>query len=340
MDLVIVALLGILTLKALAILNAVQWLHRHGPAYYRHVTAERPQSVADRDRAVELHGGSFFPFGVKEYRLRRFLRESRNGPLWKRATRPGVRLFQLVLFQFGFLAPICGFALIATTIPPRRVQVLPSALNDFAGLLLGILLMIAMVLIIVEAVYGYAVLGSYSAFHLLDPRRAEPGRRLVAELQIFIGSLMTALLSAVGVVYFTSVRFGDYEKMAGSVATSGQIAGRLADSAYYTLMAFLGSGEAGPRSIAAKLVMGLLGLEGFSLLILVLGMLASTSVPPVPAPQAAASDPTPEGGAPRHGTTRRGTKRTRWLVYGALTGLAAAAVIGRTKRRTPANRRS
>ncbi len=335
MGLVILVLLGILALKAVAILNAVQWLHRHGPAYHRHITAERPENVADRDRAVELHGGSFFPFGVKEYRLRRYLRDSGNRSLWKRATRPGARLFQMVLFQFGLLAPICGFALIAMTISPRRFQVLPSTLNDFAGLLLGLLLMIAMVLIIVEAVYGYATLGSYSAFHLLDPKRDEPGRRLVSELQLFIGALMTALLSAVGVVYFTSVRFGDYEQMAESITTPSQIAGRVADSAYYTLMAFLGSGEAGPRSIAAKLVTGLLGVEGFSLLVLVLGMLASTSVPPVLRHQTAPIDPATVGGARQHGT-----KTARWLVYGALTGLAVAAVIRRAKPRRPANRRS
>ena len=335
MGLVILVLLGILALKAMAILNAIQWLHRHGPAYYRHVTAERPESVADQDRAIELHGGSFLPFGVKEYRLRRFLRDSRNGSLWKRAIWPYVRLFQMVLFQFGPLAPICGFALIATASLPRRFQLLPHMLTDLAGLLLGVLLMVTMVLIIVEAVYGYAVLGSYSAFHLLDPGRTEPGRRLVGELQVFIGVLMTALLSAVGVVFFTSVRFGDYEQMTGSVTTSSQIAGRVADSAYYTFMAFLGSGEAGPRSIAAKLITGMLGIEGFSLLVLVLGMLASTSVAPIVAQQITPDDSRAVSGTPRHGA-----KTTRWLVYGALIGLAAAAGIRQKKRRRPAGRRS
>ncbi|HEX6470923.1 MAG TPA: hypothetical protein VF069_17620, partial [Streptosporangiaceae bacterium] len=292
-----------------------------------------PASVTDRDRAVELHHGAFFPFGLKEYRLRRFLRDPGSGSFWRRVTRPGVQLFRLVLFQFGSLAPICGFALIAMTVLPRRFQVLPGTFNDFAALLLGFLLMAATVLIIVEAVYGYAVLGSYSAFHLLDPQRAEPGRRLVGELQVFIGILMTALLSAVGVVYFTSVRFGGYEQMAGSVTTPTQIAGRVADSAYYTFMAFLGSGEAGPRSISAKLVTGMLGMEGFSLLVLVLGMLASTSLPPAPTHRAAPSDPPTGGGATRHRTMT-----TRWLIYGALTGLAVAAAIRHTKYRKPTNR--
>jgi hypothetical protein len=70
LGLVILVLLGILALKAVAILNAVRWLHRRGPAYYRHVRAERPETVADREQAVQLHGGSFFPLGVAPRRPR------------------------------------------------------------------------------------------------------------------------------------------------------------------------------------------------------------------------------------------------------------------------------
>jgi hypothetical protein len=344
MGLVTVALLGVLVLKMVAVLNAIRWLHRHGPAYHRLLVANPPAGVADRERLIERHGGSFFPFGVKDYRLRRFLATTRNGPSgpsWRWAVRPVARVFQSVLFQFGWLAPMCAVALVAAASAPEHLLLLPRWSSDAAGLLLGLLLMATTILIVVEAVYGYALLGSYGVgFHLLDPAQFETGRRMLRELQVFTGTVMTALLGGVGVVHFTSVRFGGYGQLTGEVTAPADIVGRAADSAYYTFIAFLGSGEAGPRGVAAKLVVGLLGMEGFALLVLALGVLASVTTPPrLPIPATGDPPPVRAGAAPRDPRRRPADRRRRRrgrLVFGAggaLVAVAVAAVIGWVIRR-------
>ncbi|RJL35596.1 hypothetical protein [Bailinhaonella thermotolerans] len=353
MGVVLAALLAVLGLKAVAIFNATRWLHLHGPAY-RQAFGWESTGRAERERLVEEHGGAFFPFGLKDYRLRRYLRRSRRfSPL-----RILLLLWHALFFRLGWLMPLCAAALIATAVAPARLLLFPPPLTDAAGLTLSVLLLLVTLLIVVESVYGYALLGSYGfAFHLLNPRRLGPGRRLLRELQVFIGVVMTALLAGLGAFCFTSVRFDGFERLPGEVVTPLDVLNRILDSAYYTFMAFLGSGEADPRNIPGRLIVALLGLQGFAILVLVLGVLASAvpspplAGPPQPVegpPPAAAGPPPPATGHPPPPAAgpppARLSARGRTLAYATgaalLAGAAFRAARHLRRRRLPARRGS
>jgi hypothetical protein len=70
MVLVTAALLVAALLKVVAVVNAVRWLHVRGPAFKAVLAARRPRTLAEQEQAYDAVAAGFFPFGVKDYRLR------------------------------------------------------------------------------------------------------------------------------------------------------------------------------------------------------------------------------------------------------------------------------
>jgi hypothetical protein len=347
MVLITAGLLAVVLLKILAVVNAIRWLHTHGPAFSTALAEEPPRTVVDQERLYDRLWADFFPFGVKDYRIRRMARSLR-GP---RALLVGwpARAFRVVLFNLALLAALTAAYLIVLASSPRIPDLVPRPAHDAVALVLALSLIVATILIAIEAVYGYAVLGSYGlGFHELRPERRMPERALVREFQVFAGALIAAHLAGVGATYLIAHRFGGYAKIPASTPNLAQIALHTLDSAYYTLATFVGTGDPEPLTAPGKMASGLIAAQGLAFLVLVLASMlsivgherarsASTSTDgSTEAPRMAVAD----RDSLRHASDEPKPGLARSFVLGAAVGAAGViAVLSWTRvRRTRRNR--
>src|SRR6266545_4372756 len=103
-------LLAVVLLKILAVVNAIRWLHTHGPAFAMALAEEPPRTVVDQERLYDRLGADFFPFGVKDYRIRRMARSLR-GPRGLLVGWPA-RVFRVLLFNLARLAALTAAYLV------------------------------------------------------------------------------------------------------------------------------------------------------------------------------------------------------------------------------------
>ncbi len=271
---VTVGLLVVVFLKVIAVVNAIRWLHRQGPAFTAALAAQHPRTMAEQERVYDNLEADFFPFGIKDYRIRRFAR-ARQG---SRRILVGwlARLFQVTFFNLAMLSVLTATYLILVASMDRLPDLVPRSVDDAFCLVLALTLLIATILIAVEAVYAYAVLGSYAlGFHELRPERRSLEKLLVREFQIFVGALIAAHLAGVGATYLVAHRFDGYGKLAKIAPSAARAVLQTLDSSYYTLATFVGSGDPEPLTAAGKLTSGLITLQGLAFLALVLASMLS-----------------------------------------------------------------
>lgn len=290
MVIVTTLLLGLVGLKLVAIGNAIAWLYRQGTRYRPRLVTAPPDTTAAQYRLYDELDGGFFPFGVKDYRLRRMRDTATGRGGWLR--RASLRLFQTVLFQFGWLTAICMAYLVAAPHLAGMPALAPRSVDDLGRLVLAVVLLLGTILVAAEAVVGYSMLGSYgTAFHIVPPARRNWERGLLKEFEVFAGAVLTAHLAGVGALYSVSTRSGGFDKLAGLPADLPAALLRVADCSYATLMVFLGASDPSPRSFEAKLVTGLVGAQGLSYLILVFASMLSIATKPAPTTAATPAEP-------------------------------------------------
>ena len=267
-------LLLVVLLKAIAVVNAIRWLHSRGPAFAAAVAAEPPETVVDQELLYDRFEAGFFPFGVKDYRVRRMARQM-QGPRQLLVGLP-LRVFQSTLFNLALLAALACAYLVALASAPPVPFLLPGPVHDTVALALALSLIVTTILIAVEAVYSYAVIGSYGqGFHELRPQRRRPERALVREFQVFVGALLAAHLAGLGAMYLISHRFGGYAKVAVSTPDLAGVSRQALDCSYYTLATFVGAGDPEPLTAVGKLASGMVVLQGLAFVVLVLASMFS-----------------------------------------------------------------
>jgi hypothetical protein len=336
MVVVTAVLLAAALLKAIAVGNAVRWLHARGPVFRAALAERRPTTIVEQTRLYDEVGAAFFPFGLKDYRLRRLLggaRGARRVAVWP------ARVLSVLLFRVAVLVPVSSGYLVllaSVDVPP-----LHGGANDVLALVLACVLLAITIGLAIEAVYAYAVLGSYGiGFHELRPERRGPERALVREFQVFAGTLMVAYAAGIGATYLVAVRFGGYRRIPVR-SGPGAIVEQVIDSAYYALLAFSGAGDPEPLGPAGKVVTGAIAVQGMALLLLVLAsMLAiadrggadrAVGTRPEPVAPAPVVPPNPPADPPA------GRPGLVGLVVGAALG-AALAVALRARHRRRVNR--
>jgi len=334
-------LLSAALLKAIAVINAVRWLHARGPVFRAALAERRPTTVAEQTRLYDEVGAAFFPFGLKDYRLRRFLsgrRGARRVAVWP------ARALSVLLFRVAVLVPVSTAYLIL--LASVDLPLLHRGANDALALALACTLLAITIGLAIEAVYAYAVLGSYGiGFHELRPERRGPERALVREFQVFAGTLMVAYVAGIGATYLVAVRFGGYQRIPVR-SGPGAVAQQVIDSAYYALLAFSGAGDPEPIGPAGKVVTGAIAVQGMALLLLVLAsMLAiadrgsadrAVGTRPDPVAPAPAVPPNPPPNPPAGPPA--GRPGLAGLLVGAALG-AAVAVAVRARHRRRVNRK-
>jgi hypothetical protein len=221
----------------------------------------RAANVRRRKQIVGLYektGGNFFPFGIRAIRLDDW---SLDIPKTKRPRRFIGRL-AYKLWKFYFFAPLAVIYEYLMTFPFRHTHELQHVLIVTGG----VAVLVGGLVIAVEGVLSYINFQSWSvAYHRLDVR----SNNAVSEFSAFVGGAATAFASAAGITTYVAVTMSGF-----ALADKGSSWWRLIGQGYYySLTAFTGNGDAGPRIPAAFLVTALIYLAGVTYLVVVISLL-------------------------------------------------------------------
>ncbi|GAB3737379.1 hypothetical protein [Nocardiopsis nanhaiensis] len=299
MIVVTVVLTTFALLKLIAVIGAIRWMYTRGSGYVADLVASPPHSTAELHRSYDRNGGAFLPFGVKDYRLRRWAdRLARRGHRLAAGALSGVRA---LFFSLPVQVVVAAVYVAAIASAPQQPESALRAWNDSLALGLCFLLVATTMLLAAEAVVAYAVLGSYGvSFHSALPVRQSRAQVMIQEFRVFVGAAVFAHLASATAMYLISVRFGGYQHISGPVAGIEQALGRGLDVYYHTLMVFIGGGEPGPLTPVGQVATGLIAAQGLSLLLLVLATML-TVVPGRADTEGGERAPEHEGPKPRGG---------------------------------------
>jgi hypothetical protein len=327
---IFICLFCLVGLKLLAMINAVRWILLHGTEYRNKISRTPALTREEHDRILDDCNAGFFPFGVKDYRLSRYLRNSDC-----RGTRRfSVGFFRKYLFQFPGPAFAGSALLIITAKAPHAVTLAKGDIYSWAGAAYGVLLLVVIITFSVEAFFSYAILGSYGiAFHRLHVPRESwwPTKRtrstanskasepIITEMTAYGGIIITGYTTMASTVYFMSVRLGGFSSVPASHGGAFVQPDSLLDSLYWTVVVPADFNGAGPISAFPRFIALLGFICAFMMITFVvfaLGItIATVQKPPDVSSnaidKAAELTGAPPPGFARHATTASLKKRER-----------------------------
>ena len=281
----------VMLLKLIPISNAIRWLSSDGAQFRKDVIKNKPQTMFALEVILEVCQADFFPFGLKDYRLTRYMRKLPRKSVRGTAVWWILAVFQKVFFQFQGLALVSAVFLACGAHIPHDITWAPRNVYGGTGAALGILLMIGIILLACESFMSYVVLGSYgAAFHRLDARRrrlldeaARPGLLLpqpqdrnlaIIEMFAYAGTFLSAFVIMASTTYFISMQLGGFAALnnpSGAELIDGR---RLYDAFYWTVNIAGGSSEAEPVNTLAMLLAMIGTITYLLLTVIVLAALA------------------------------------------------------------------
>jgi hypothetical protein len=234
MVLVLAFLCLVTLLKLISISNAIRWLGTSAGQYRKEIVKRRPQTVLALEVQLRIFRADFFPFGLKDYQLARYMRRLPRASARGTVAWWVLVLFQKVFFQFQGIAAVSAVALVIGAHAPHGTLLASRNVYGGMGAALGILLMAGIILLTSECFLSYVVLGSYgAAFHRLDARRLrvldeavrpsmllpQPGDRNVAIIEMFAyaGIFLMAFAIMTSVTYFISLQLGGFSALTDPV---------------------------------------------------------------------------------------------------------------------------
>jgi hypothetical protein len=252
-------------LKLFAMINAVRWILTHGTEYRNKISMTSSITREEHDRILDDCNAGFFPFGVKDYRLSRYLRS----PVCIGTVKLAIGFFRKYLFQFPGPAFTGSLLLIITAKAPRAVTLTRSDIYSWTGAGYGVLLLVVIITFSVEAFFSYAILGSYGiAFHRLHVPREKwwPTKRnrstanskasepIVTEMTAYGGILITGYAAMSSTIYFVSVRLEGFSAVPASHGAAFVQLDSLLDSLYWTVVVPADFNGAGPVSAFPRFI--------------------------------------------------------------------------------------
>jgi hypothetical protein len=170
-------LFGLVAVKVAAISNATRWARTHGNSYEEAYETHPPQSDEARFKLLEAYNGRFFPFGAKDYILRRFYTISRQERTGQKLAKSMLRFLTYFLFNARRLTVIVDLHLLVTNVLLTTVQRWHA--YTLYGLALSLVLM--NIALIIEAVSWYVVVRGYARpYFMLGFGRTWKGQEIVA----------------------------------------------------------------------------------------------------------------------------------------------------------------
>lgn len=291
MILIVICLCIASILKFLAILNTITWIGIHGSRYRKGASRRWPLTEDAAASLLDDCSAGHFPFGVKDYLLRRHIRKMRRDTMSRRIWRGLLGIVQKI-FEFQYLAILLSAFLIVGARTPKSIMLAPRGVFAIGGAIAGILVMADAIFLGVLAFFSYAVLGSYGVIFYnnelgrggprssLAPRsrRGEDGNSIITEIYAYAGMLITAYVVICATTYFVSMQMGGFASLNDKVGPGLIEVSRLFNSFYWTMLLAVGSGDAGPTSILAKIITMIGTITAVSLFVIVLAGLAGITV--------------------------------------------------------------
>lgn len=286
MDLITMVFLLVLLLKLISIANAIRWLKVQGSTYIMEFNGRPPQNPGEFYNLFDKLHGDFFLFGFKDYRLRRYLNKiRRNSSKWNPIVAL-VSLFQSLLYRFERLTLITSLYLFLA-VPFAKAnlfhQVLGQRYTFMALIALAFVLLFGNLVLSVEAVYSYGILGNYAvSFHMLSPTKDKwaGGSSFLLELRVLIGQLITTLVAGATAFY---VARGLYGAIEGNIVAFDPLLPLSWVQTYFqcfyfalTTLLTIGYGDIKPATILGQITTFLFQMQGFALIGIVAGSLFSS----------------------------------------------------------------
>jgi len=296
MDLLTALLLLCILLKCLAIKNAIRWLNSHGREYAKgmgSLFAERQRegrSVEPEDfyRAFENSEGAFFPYGVKDFKLRRRIESPENSKGFKNVLGRVLKVYRITLFNYpGLSLLMTGYLCVSVGV--RKALECRFVLGQdwhYALIFITALALLMMnILIEVEAAFGYATLGSYARyFHMLEPEKwpLTGGSRLILEMQTMLGIAVIIIFTGAGASFTSYALFRGFEggnlpaEFSHALTDAIQI---FLQFVYFALTTFttVGYGDIYAAYSSGQLVASLMIVQGFGLLTILLSIITTVT---------------------------------------------------------------
>lgn len=291
MELLFSALLIIIWVKNLAILSAIKWIAREGKNHVDYLDHTLPGKKVDKDtyyKSFEKHHGDFFPFGVKDFRLRKFIQTLKNADnILGRIGALLLTVFQKALFQYYVLANgvvLLIFALYVTDLAPpgmTGIEFLGTPLSTLLIALTLVSIIVMNILIEVEVCVGHIILDDYAKyFHMLCPTHTPfaASSSILLGTQVILAIGGTILFTNAGHVFFSYLAF---DAFSGNLLPPYPLYDRLLipiQCLYYTLttLTTVGYGDIKPANIIGQLVSIGIQLQGLGLLTFILAIYWST----------------------------------------------------------------
>jgi hypothetical protein len=197
----------------IAILNAARWTVQYGAEYGTRFRAEKPVDDQARLALLADSGHWFFPFGIKDYRLRQLYQPHAADPPRRARIRRAVAVTARTLFSARRLVlgsmVILVLCNVSRSVSPPAPAVL--VLMAFAQLAVSTAL-------VAEAIMWYVVVRSYARpFFMLGFSRAWTLSASEAAEEIWVFARLTGyvLISSVVACSTVQVWFGGFEGVGG-----------------------------------------------------------------------------------------------------------------------------
>jgi hypothetical protein len=277
-------LLAIALLKIVSVLQAITWVRRHGARYISSLRTNPPGSECDYWQALRQAHGAWFPFGVKDFVLRDFIAHCRlKKTIWSRLAGICAAGFQCTLYRFQRFAGIVGiYAVAIASFSPKTNPL--SSIDANLLYMLVVVVLATNALLSVEAVCCYAIFGNYAmSFHMLSPENHTwgAGDRLLLELKVIAGKVITTLYCGTVAAFVTRALFGGFQGNSLPEvphAGLGAISSAFFQMTYFTTTTFVtvGFGDITPANIRGQFVALLIEIQAFSIVGLVLASMLAT----------------------------------------------------------------
>jgi hypothetical protein len=276
--------LAIAILKTVSILQAINWVRRHGAHYISSLRTNPPSGEAKYWQALREANGSWFPFGVKDFLLRDFItRCQAEKAILKRLVGICAAGFQCALYRFQRFAGIVGiYAIVVAYLSTQFNSMLN--INSWLLYVLVVVVLAINALLSVEAVCCYAIFGNYAmSFHMLSPENLAwgSGDRLLLELKVILAKVITTLYCGTVAAFVTHTLFNGFHGNtlpAVPHGSLGAIFNTLFQMAYFTTTTFVtvGFGDITPANICGQFVTLLIEIQAFSIIGVVLASMLAT----------------------------------------------------------------
>lgn len=269
---------SLFVLKITSILHAISWMIKYGATYRNCCLISKPSKQHDFFMLFDKYHAGFFPFGLKDFKLRRALL---NASVWNEGF---LGFFQRWFFTFQ------GLTFFATVFELAGAMIITQLPDSHSKQMCGWLLysfiflqVICQLLLMLEALVSYSIMGSYAALFHMQPLKScltNSGRNRLAELKFFLKMTALSVLVSANAVFVTHCSFDSFSdpiKEHYISITSSSAVETYFNAIYFTVTTFLtvGYGDFHAFDFPGRLISLLIMAQGALLIIVVFSSLQS-----------------------------------------------------------------